>query len=727
MLGLGIGFAKLSAFIRGIVRKNLQLWLPFEKSEILGEELVVNGDFATDSDWTKGSDWTISGGEAVASGSGNNIQQSISFVAGKTYLLKFDVTSTSGSLYFDLGGSSALSLTDSGSKEYYIEAVNSNNLRFYGASYFGSIDNVSVKEVTQIAPDISSNSNSATLYTGKALSFDGVHNLVDVDGFTLDGDVATFAFWMDSSNTSGRMFDANPTRFIISFDSTQLSLYDGSWHNFGSVTTGEFHRVVITINDTLAKCFVDGVQLGSDKTITAIDLSSATAAKIGSRNTGVSPFFSGTMSDFQIYNAAWTTSDVTFDYNNPQHLVTDNSASSITLSNLKGYWHLSEGDGDYAYNSAIPLGSEEVVNGGFDGVPDGTDVTTLTNWFINGTPTSTDVVNEEMIIVAAASGDGARYNLATSVGSTYHLTFNASGDLGASGVNIQSLGDVSTLGGVGRKTFTALSTTTKIYFRAGNNEVGTTNYDNISAKLASVGTINGATPVLAQPTIPQLGMMDWAKSTVGSDEITLIQAPNNKGFDILGNPLRLREHGFNLDGSGYAEVPDDDSLDFSGELTLETWVKADFNNVGSIFNAIYSINGSIAAATGLGFYTDSTKVYYRIGGATNFFTYTQGKWYYLAIIRDSSNNFKFYKGDDGVISEVASGNNTVDFTSTESKFIGKDATNDFSREYPNLVDESRAYNRGLSLKEITQNYKAGINKHKVGSSFSDDFSNDYGL
>jgi len=192
---------------------------------------------------------------------------------------------------------------------------------------------------------------------------------------------------------------------------------------------------------------------------------------------------------------------------------------------------------------------------------------------------------------------------------------------------------------------------------------------------------------------------------------TVIPNPTIPTKDIFGNLVRDRLNSFNLDGSGYAEVADDADLDFSGELTLETWVKADFNNVGSIFNAIYSINGSIAAATGLGFYTDSTKVYYRIGGATNSFTYTQGKWYYLAIIRDSSNNFKFYKGDDGIISEVASGNNTVDFTSTESKFIGKDDTNNFSRYYSNLVDDTRAYDRGLTLDEIKNNYNAGLSAH----------------
>ena len=158
-------------------------------------------------------------------------------------------------------------------------------------------------------------------------------------------------------------------------------------------------------------------------------------------------------------------------------------------------------------------------------------------------------------------------------------------------------------------------------------------------------------------------------------------------------------------------MADDGSLDFGGELTIETWVKADFENVGSIFNAIYSVNGNIASATGLGFFTGDSLMYLRIGATLKNFTYTQGQWYYLAISRDSSNNFKMYKGDGGVLTEIFSGTSSVDFTSTENKFIGKDATNDFSREYPNLIDEPKAYNRGLSLKEITNNYKIGLRTH----------------
>ena len=36
-----------------IVREGLKMFLPLRYSQQLGEELVVNGDFATDSDWIK--------------------------------------------------------------------------------------------------------------------------------------------------------------------------------------------------------------------------------------------------------------------------------------------------------------------------------------------------------------------------------------------------------------------------------------------------------------------------------------------------------------------------------------------------------------------------------------------------------------------------------------------------------------------------------------------------
>lgn len=427
--------------------------------------------------------------------------------------------------------------------------------------------------------DKSANTNNATLYTGKCLSFDGVDDVVTIGGAR---SLKTIALWVNLDSTTEQVINLSATHSIeVSAGTITLN---GTWGTTSvyvdnlattTITSGAWNRLVVV----------------SDAAITA---DSIEVAKI-STNYG-----SLDISDIEIYDAEWTTSDVDFDYNNPQHLASDNPDSSIALTNLKGYWHLSEGYGTTCYDSS---------------------------------------------------------------------------------------------GG-------------------GNN-----------------GVITGASWLLSQSDIPQLGLMDWSvQEPVDNSFLTIISDPNDPTRDILDNAVVLREHGLNLDGTMWAHIPDDDTLDLSGELTLECWVKADFNHTGSIYNALFSMNGDIATSTGLGLYTNDTNLYYRLGGFSSFFAYTADKWYYLAVTRDSSNNVKFYKGEDGVISQVGStGVNSTDFTSTEIKYVGRGSTANPARLYKNVVDEPKVYNKGLTLDQITNNYKASLSNHKTGSSFSDDFSSDYGF
>ena len=141
----------------------------------LGSELVTNGTFDTDSDWTKGSGWTISGGKANRSGASINsyVGQDFNVIAGRNYIVKYDRTYVSGDgqtnlfSYFE-GNSSrstrgnyedttqeTVTVTD------YFKPEHSGNLslRVYGISDFtGSINNVSVKEVTDADFDFDRNS-----------------------------------------------------------------------------------------------------------------------------------------------------------------------------------------------------------------------------------------------------------------------------------------------------------------------------------------------------------------------------------------------------------------------------------------------------------------------------------------------------------------------------------------------------------------------------------------
>lgn len=128
-------------------------------SGVTDTELVVNGDFATDSDWFKTTGWSISNGQAIAStGAYNTLQQVFPIVLGKTYEVKFDVTSiTSGSISMTLGANSGLQRNQIGS---YTEIIEYNNFfassgpRSGSGGFVGSIDNVSVKEIQTDVPRI---------------------------------------------------------------------------------------------------------------------------------------------------------------------------------------------------------------------------------------------------------------------------------------------------------------------------------------------------------------------------------------------------------------------------------------------------------------------------------------------------------------------------------------------------------------------------------------------
>ena len=126
--------------------------------EELGEELVTNGTFDSDSDWTKSpSGATISGGKAVLTSSSDvYIFQDI-LTAGKTYRVQFDAEVTSGSFYVgeNLQATKIYSVGSYTNEVFYFDVISSARFIFRrsSGSLNASIDNVSVREVISPAAD----------------------------------------------------------------------------------------------------------------------------------------------------------------------------------------------------------------------------------------------------------------------------------------------------------------------------------------------------------------------------------------------------------------------------------------------------------------------------------------------------------------------------------------------------------------------------------------------
>ena len=130
----------------------------------LGSELIINGNFATDSNWIKGTGWTISGGEANCnSGSSTELYQSLA-VSGKTYKITFTITSyTSGQIAARAGGITGVVRTSIGT---FTDTITANGTQlgvFNSGGFVGSIDNVSVKEITDADFDFTRNSTGTRL------------------------------------------------------------------------------------------------------------------------------------------------------------------------------------------------------------------------------------------------------------------------------------------------------------------------------------------------------------------------------------------------------------------------------------------------------------------------------------------------------------------------------------------------------------------------------------
>jgi hypothetical protein len=129
------------------VEQPVSLMLDKSKGLVLGSEVVVNGDFATDTVWTKGTGWTIGSGVATASSSANLVQAAI-LTIGKWYKVSVDVVSyTTGPLYAGTISNLRALPTGAGTRTI-IFLADATSFYLSGLNAFtGSIDNISVKEL----------------------------------------------------------------------------------------------------------------------------------------------------------------------------------------------------------------------------------------------------------------------------------------------------------------------------------------------------------------------------------------------------------------------------------------------------------------------------------------------------------------------------------------------------------------------------------------------------
>ena len=129
----------------------------------------------------------------------------------------------------------------------------------FGSNTDVTLDNISLKEAGQFSLDETTLNNNAKLFTGNALDFNGLNNIIEVSNHTAinfgDGDDFTIAFWI---NWSGQVSIGGAVKAQRIIDKRG----DGS-------TTGKGYTLYIDVNNKLVLELND-IGQGSGNTISYI-------------------------------------------------------------------------------------------------------------------------------------------------------------------------------------------------------------------------------------------------------------------------------------------------------------------------------------------------------------------------------------------------------------------------------------------------------------------------
>ena len=228
------------------------------------------------------------------------------------------------------------------------------------------------------ALDTSGNNNHGTAYTGQALEFDGVSDKIQIADIVLpDLNTFTMAMWVNFPNAItanyapcffigdtgfnhqdhyallGLITNDNQIAFSINKTSggnrAAIKVYSDTlsadtWYRVVGVYDGNADRIYL---------YVNGVLIGTDTPSDEAAWSAGDAVNFTGSNNDL--FMSGGTglnnsaaleflgSDAQFWDKAWTQSDVTYDYLNPEKLALETSGTSLTYSDLKLWYPMQDG------------------------------------------------------------------------------------------------------------------------------------------------------------------------------------------------------------------------------------------------------------------------------------------------------------------------------------------------------------------------------------------------
>ena len=536
--------------------------------------------------------------------------------------------------------------------------------------------------------------------------------------------------------------------------------------------TNEYYFVGFTFESNVLKLYVNGqeVETGNtnDAEINSIYSGSAdVCVGSGQFNGGAVAFLDGKVANARAFNVALTAAQVADLYNNPEKVVptgVDNTALKLWLPMQEGAGTTAyDGSGNgnhgtisgatYVHGVGSPVAQSAVMDwnkGGnlisyseeFDqwnsnGLSAITaDDTTSPNGLLNADKITEDTSTSyhrwyQQIVSGSELGSNQSYTISgfvkyidrqyVSVGLSDNSAYNGlvnfdliNGTIGGEYSYNGSTISNKTITSVGNDWWRFSVTITSptwaggsiyaIAFLQEDSSASTGGYLGQS-KSVHVWGWNAYKSTYTTPYIPTL-------ATAQTSPVLLPQGLTS-GRDITGVNLfeNVRKQGaLNLDGNSWAEVHDNESLDFgTGSFSLEIWSKAKYITSGSIYNVLLTLGDNVSSGSTSSLYIDSSLNYtFRydstliVAGGSS-----EGDWSHVVGVYDGT-NINIYLNGSFVVQTAASATSK---TNTYSKRIGTD-TAGASRTYKDQIAQPRIYNRALTAAEVLQNYNSGKNTYK---------------
>jgi hypothetical protein len=597
--------------------------------------------------------------------------------------------------------------------------------------------------------------NRASLFSGKALDFDGVNDYADVVYSDTIGSVWTWSSIIEADALSGYQvlfggtYGANNAAIVL--NNSKFNVYNTSSANFDvsyTLETGKKYHITLSQNGSTISAYINGILINSITSSTTLEAGGG-SYYIGRNPYSAYEFFNGKISGVKLFNTALTAAQVADLYNNPEKVV----PTGVDNTALKLWLPMMEGAGTTAYDGSGngnhgTISGATYVNGVGAPSPQSAvmdwnkgqnlltyseepnqNVWTKTNVTITADQTTApDGQSTADKLTASSSGTSIVYNtipfatgnymvsVYVKAGTSRYVYLRNQTDGTVKGVQWYDLQTASVVGSSGIVGDANIESANNGFYRISlecePNPSGSIHY--ILLGLTSSGTNAGG--AITGQYVHAWGFQTERKTTLGpyvrtgataqTSEVLLPQGLTT-GRDITGVNLfeNVRKQGaLNLDGNSWAEVHDNASLDLTTAVTLEAWVYWTGSNstkgiLGRWFSGVASYMLYASTSTQLLFFINTSNSPVNISGTG---------WKHIVGTYDSTNRRVYIDGQEigsgtGYTSPIAVGDKPIE--------IGRYAGNT-AYQYDGDIAQPRIYNRALTASEVLQNYNSGKNTYK---------------